>query len=194
MTPKAVTIVGFNPPISAIGIGDREYWGFNHLWRVPGYEFDVDRFDRWFELHDREEFASSPGRLTVLRGFREIPIYMQRKWKDIPASRVFPKKQIEQLTPCGFYHMSSLDWMVAYAILEGFSDIHVHGVDFGFIEGSEPLSARACLEYWFGVAHGRGIDATCDSPSLFKWWQYERRDAQYGYTPGLQIIGDGPGD
>ena len=67
-------------------------------------------------------------------------------------------------------------------------------VDFGFTEGGEPLSARACLEYWFGVAHGLGIDATCSSPSMFKWWQYECRDAQYGYTADLAIVNRGEGE
>jgi hypothetical protein len=173
------------------GFPQTEYWGFNELFNY----LRVTRFDRWFEIHSRAYLKRVNGpvwdtNLTTLRGMR-IPIYMQRKWKDIPYSRAYPKREVEALTRHGDYHMGSFDWMVAYAILRGAERIDLYGVDLGPTNATEPLSARACLEYWLGVAEGRGIDCIVHGGALFCWYQYmKKRDAQYGWDTSLRIVDD----
>ena len=190
-----VAIIGFTHRPSVPGASvvfdmmrNEEVWGFNHLFDL----WSVGRFDRWFELHDLGYLKKVEGmwadHLMKLRGIR-MPLYMQKKHKDIPASRVFPREAIEKLTPQGWYHMSSVDWMLAFAILEGFKTVHIYGVSFGVDEaGQEPLTARACLEYWIGVAQGRGMAVNVYGSHLFKWLAYEEGYAQYGYNTKIRNV------
>lgn len=169
---------------------DCEYWGFNHLQLVYGSQ----RFDRWFELHHRSELEKQTAvwrnHLTWMRGQRTLPIYMQKRHPDILTSRVFPRDKIVNAFPRGTYHMSSVDWMVAFAILSAFTHIAIYGVDFGPLDRGEPIAARAGLEYWLGLAEGRGIKTWVPAESgLFSWIAYERRDgAEYAYTRNLKVV------
>lgn len=111
-----------------------------------------------------------------------IPIYQWRRWAEITRSVVYPKATVERLVSHGGYHCGSFDWMMALAIQEGtIQDIHLYGVDLGPLDG-EPLSARTALEYWIGVAEGRGMRVTVHPPtSLFATYQLIHSHRQYGY-------------
>jgi hypothetical protein len=64
------------------------------------------------------------------------------------------------------YHACSIDWMLAHAILEGATEIRLCGVEQQHT--AEPLSSRACVEFWAGVAVGRGIAVSSADGSTFK--------------------------
>ena len=50
------------------------------------------------------------------------------------------------------------------------------------MEGGEPLSAWACLEYWIGYARGRGIRVVlAEDCNLFYNYRIVRDKRQYGY-------------
>lgn len=117
--------------------------------------------------------------------YPEVPFMVCDIWPKelLPKQQILPRELLERM-PNGKYHASSIDIMVAWATLQGAKQIGIHGVNFGPAEETgEPISARACLEYWLGYARGKGvqIDVAKDCGSLFKQFHYVRSDSFYGF-------------
>lgn len=177
-----------------------EYWGLNDL---PSYDdcAPLRCYNRWFQLHPPKYLSVHyPRGLEDLEDMwgeeRGVTLYMDRHYPDYPDSVPYPKAEVEALTVRGDYHVSSLDWMVALAVLEGWSRIVLQDVTFFTFPltlNGEPVSARACLEYWVGVAEGRGIEVVMHSfgGDLFKNVHVAvyRSDLQYGFErePALDL-------
>ena len=192
MTPKRktkVAIVGFNTTRDLAPFRNPEFeiWGFNSHPQHP------DKYDRWFQLHKRHQLTQQwrPAldiHLNWLQSKCEIPVYTTDIWRDVPTSQVFPKDRIEDAFPRGDYHCGSFDWLVSFAILERFKEIHVYGVNFA--TGGEPISARPCLEYWLGLAEGKGITTHVEGGDLFHYMHLVKSKKQYGYD-WTDLVEDG---
>lgn len=139
-----------------------EIWGLNDPPRCDD-EASIECYTRWFQLHTpaymRRHYPRGLDAMSQTWGRRRgVTLYMDRNYPEYPDSVPFPRDEVEAITPRGAYHASSFDWMLALAVLEGFSVIRLveaNFTTFPFLDG-EPISARACLEYWAGVAEGRG--------------------------------------
>jgi len=109
---------------------------------------------------------------------KNIPFYICDKWKDVPTAIIFPRDKMR------FgrynYHCGSFDWMIAFAIYKGAKEIELHGINLTF-EWGEPISARACLEYWCGYAEAKGIKITTKNCFIFHPYQMVRTNKVYGY-------------
>lgn len=82
-----------------------------------------------------------------------VPIYMQQRYPDIPASMKYPFAQvIHQFRP---YFTNHVAWMIALALTEGVTHIGLYGCHYD--SDSEYGVQRGCAEYWCGVAEGRGV-------------------------------------
>lgn len=169
-TPHTVAILGKGADHDKVtfGLEGWEYWGLNEWSYNDG---PLVQYTRWFQLHPPHYL-----RVHYPRGIedlarhwtydRGVRLYMDRYYKQYPDSEAYPKADVEALTDTGWYHASSFDWMLALAILEGFPHIKLYGCGQVTFPGlsTEPISARACLEYWIGVAEGRGIDVSVIDP------------------------------
>ena len=150
---------------------------------------------RWFQLHPRDYLVKhwQPDYWMHIMWLREecfMPVYVPdlEQWDDIPTAREYPKAEVEALTPHGDYHAGSFDWMVSLAILEEFEEIHIYGVNFG--SGGEPLSALPCLQYWLGVAEGRGIKVHVEPPTdMYSIYYLTKTKRQYGWD-WFQLVVD----
>jgi len=101
-------------------------------------------------------------------------------WPTLPDVTIFPHEILRSSQPRGAYHCSSIDWMIAYALHLGASEIFLTGVQMRNSE--EPLSAQACIEYWCGYAEGKGCRVTAASDSdLFFNYHLVRSRYVYGY-------------
>lgn len=116
----------------------------------------------------------------------DVSFHTSDRWPELDSVTnhfIFPRIFVEKRTrPRGSYHCGSFDWMVAFAIaVKSFDYIVLHGVSL-LIEGGEPISARACLEYWCGVAEGRGISVEVESDcDLFAFYHLVKSNMVYGY-------------
>ncbi len=156
-------------------------------------------FHRWFELHRRAWLLKHYGQ----RGFKEhvraldlmgIPVYVWGEpWPEISRSIEYPKEHVEAMVSHGRYHAGSFDWMLACALTlsSAFEEIHFYGADMGLFDG-EPLSGRPALEYWCGVAEGRGIPIIAHGGSLFKVLQVVQSERQYGAEDVDNILSVAP--
>lgn len=149
-----------------------EFWGLNEASKKEYGRPPLEHHQRWFQLHPPRYLEEHyPQGIDDLEFHwardRGVRLYMDEAYREYPNSEPYPKEAVEALTPRGIYHCSSMDWMLALAIHENFKRIvccGLHLVSFPVLNG-EPISGRSCLEYWSGVADGRGIELEYRGPS-----------------------------
>lgn len=149
-----------------------ELWSVNNLFE----KFPNVTFSRWYEIHVIEKRDGSYFR----RGYLNYPIYgeqsveeymrklddlgitvfMQKKWKEIKKSEVFPFEKI--MGEFGSYMGCSFAWMVAQIMQEGADEIRFFGVP---LDGNEYYYQRPSVEFLLGRAIERGIKVTNDETS-----------------------------
>lgn len=173
MKRKKLAIVGFAPSSyqkAPFHDPSWEVWGLNDLYILPG----VTRADRWFEIHLRQEVDIStrdPNHIKWLSERRDLPIYMIRKFPDIPMSIEYPLRDVvRHFADRGVgadYLTNTISFEIALAVYEkdkGINDweyIGVWGVDMAqggaYGQPSEYAEQRPSCEFWMGQAAGRGI-------------------------------------
>ncbi len=169
-----------------------EVWTLN-----DAYTLGFPRIDRVFEQHplnklhyrakhDRVVYAEDvphgyyvrpEGHLEWLQhAAKSIPVYLQQQpptdWP--PNAQRFPIEQAE--AEFGPYWASGPSYMVALAIMEGYSEIQVYGIHLATEQ--EYRDQRSNFEHMLGIARGRGIKVVMaeSSPVLKHGWRY-------GYEP-----------
>jgi hypothetical protein len=138
---------------------DFEVWGINALYLT--FPQILDYATRWFQLHRKiREPSSDPNESDVLNE-HDFPVYMAKKKDEYKNSVAYPKDEI--VAEFGSYFNSSVSWMIALAIYEGFKEIYVYGVNMASDE--EYRNQRSSCEYFLGIATGRGIKVVIPSGS-----------------------------
>lgn len=174
---KRVAIVGFAASsLHLVPWHDTtlELWGLNQ-----SYIHFERRPDRWFEIHRPEarEDVAVPSYLDDLKTIG-CPVYMIRAEAAYPTSVAYPLEDVQAglASHLRGYFTSGVSYMVALAIVEGFEEIALYGIDCA--TGTEYASQKPCLEAWLSYAAGRGIRVVIPPQSaLFK------APFLYGYEP-----------
>ncbi len=191
---RKVLIVGFAPTSrddAPFKDTSYEVWGLNDLYRL------IPRADRWFEMHSKDIVDNHPyypNHLAELQS-STIPVFMQEVRSDIPRSVRYP---IEDMTRYFFgdsipegtpdsevlyygYFNNTISYMMAIAIHEScehspIDEIHLYGVDMA--ADSEYSHQRPSVEYFIGIARGRGIKVVISPKSdlLKTIYPYEYTD------------------
>lgn len=186
--PKKMAIVGYAPTRDEAPFTNPDYevWGMNDLWAI----MPNARFDRWFDLHDEKVMKNNPRtgpqhwewlkQLPPDDGNGSgMPVYtLEDMTKDIPAAVTFPLQDLidyyKEVTFSGDYFTSTPAYMMALGIKEGFEEIAIYGIN--LLGQDEYEYQRPCMEYWVGVAMGRGIEVFIpDGSTLCK------SNFRYGY-------------
>lgn len=158
-----------------------EQWIINNVF----HEWTGLRITRWFNLHHlktlKKEYAGGLAQEIAWAWLHQkVPCYVLQSWAGaLPNERIFPRKKLAAM-PRGWYHCGSFDWMVAYAVLLGAKEISIHGVRL-CTDSGEPMSARACLEYWIGYAEAKGCKVHFHDGDLFYNYHLVRDRKAYGY-------------
>ena len=169
---KKVAIIGFaSNTLHLVPWNDPEF----ELWSMnQGYMHCARRTDRHWEMHQPEATADirDPNYLTFLQTC-PIPIYMIQQYDEYPNSIRFPIEDAIRLAGRDYF-MSSVSYMMALAIMEGFQEIHLYGINLAI--GDEYFYEKPNAEWWIGKAEGMGIKVVVpQASSLLK--QFRR----YGY-------------
>ena len=150
---------------------DAEIWGVNQLNRF------IPRADRWFQVHtnwdDKDRWAPGTDQKKWLAEC-PIPIYMTDINPNIPNSISYPYEWVMQELKVHDYFTSSIAFMVALAIAEGFKEIGIYGID--LIIGREYFFEKACVEFYLGIAQQRGIEYHLPEGCALLWQSH-----RYGY-------------
>jgi len=173
-TRSKVCIVGyaeFSRHLAWYEDPDCEIWGVNQLSRF------IPRADRWFQMHtdwnDNTKWAEGTDQAKWLREC-PIPVYMIDPDPAIPNSVHYPIERVMAELGTHDYFTSTIAFMVALAIAEGFKEIGIYGID--LIIGREYFFEKACVEFYLGIAHARGIEYHKPEGCALLWQSH-----RYGY-------------
>jgi len=129
----------------------------NHIYGVNNvYELCPDyRFERIYQLHRLSDVYKNHPSFKDDVNKLDIPVYLQNVVEDIPKSRQYPLdlilKEFKTL-----YFTNSIAYIIAHIIMENkFKRIALFGVD--CVKFHEWEFERPCIEFWLGVAIGRGF-------------------------------------
>lgn len=161
-----------------------EIWGVNFMHTKTSW---VPRFDRMFNIH-RYELLKKYGYpvwsdAEWTRDHKETRVFLADVWPDkrVARAEVFPSLSLRAY-PRGDYHCNSLDWLVAYAVYEGFEAVHLHGWNLEREGAVEQLSAARCAEYWIGFAEGRGVKViAAEDSAICGVYHLVKSNRVYGY-------------
>lgn len=149
-----MAIVGFAASSKDLAPFNDPTWeivGLNQLYR------HIPRADRWFEIHTNwNEFVVEGTDHQKWLAEAPIPVYMIERVPGIPNSVRYPIERVMNGHPD--YFTSSVAFVIALAIQEGFKEIGLWGID--LIVGDEYFYQKPCAEFWIGTAHGKGITVT----------------------------------
>ncbi len=154
---------------------EKDIWGVNRAYtRTPHisrlYFFDSPARLKHFGHPDFMQHAAD----------MDIPVWTKRHYEEIPKSQAFPIREIEDhfgLPESNF--TSTIAYMVAHAIYEGYERIIFHKMLMS--PGSiEYYCQKACLDFWCGIALGRGIQVVKD-PQSFLMSPHLWEPGLYGY-------------
>lgn len=121
-----------------------EVWGLNESC------FELPYFSKCFQIHD--DFRKYAFHIKELQKCKK-PIIMRDKFNDIPMSEKLPLDDL--VKKYGEMFSSTMDYMMATAIEEGFEKISLYGMD--MVIGSEYSYQRPTFLYFIGLARGQGI-------------------------------------
>lgn len=172
-------MLGTSNTLKEAPFGDKsfEFWALNDMYAM----IPTDNITRWFDIHLRHRIDVYHARVSGKNHIEElkaltIPIYMQEQHDDIPTSVKYPLE--EMIKHFGRdYFQSTLDFMIALALHEGFNEIHIYGVNMAVNE--EYAYQRPSMTYWLGRAEGMGVKIVlpegCDILKQYFRYGYEEQ-------------------
>lgn len=157
---KTVALVGFasdSRELAPYDDLDVDIWTLNKAHLEPW----MKRFDMYFQIHTLEYLKNGIGLSESDRAHWEwltephdFFIVTQKKFDEIPASIEFPLEEAKMRF--GDFYTSSLAYMMAFAIMEGYERIELYG--FNLAANAEYRYQRDSGEYFIGLAEGMGIE------------------------------------
>ena len=159
-TRVAIVGSGYTRDLCPFQDRDLEVWGINE-----GY-LNMPRWDKWFQIHSWDEIENNrkdPEHLAKLQAMK-CPIYMQQHHDQIPNSVEYPLN--EMLEEFGEIFSSTLDYMMAMAIMGGYKEIELYGIE--LVSNTEYTVQRPTFYYFMAVAKERGIKVVIPEQSKLK--------------------------
>jgi hypothetical protein len=168
---KKIAIVGFTGSRNEAPWGEDgwDIWPCNNLWK-----FIPDTWTALFDLHDDDTIKSDEDHEKFLRGetvkkadgtetsLNGRPVFVWKPRPEWPTSVAFPREaMLDGLAQMGVpaYFTNSISWLVAFALMQNPTDLHIYGVDMaqGGDSDSEYASQRPSCEFFLGLAAGAGV-------------------------------------
>jgi len=122
-----------------------------------------------------------------------VPVVTSRAHEDFPALVEFPLEDV--LNNLGHdYFNNTGAYAVAFAIHTGATQISLFGMDYTYPNVHDAEKGRACVEFWLGQAHARGIDINLPKQTTLMDSMYPQAARLYGYDTvdvGLDVQEDG---
>jgi len=127
------------------------------------------------------------GEIVARINAMKVPLIAPFRYEDIPLSQAFPLKECVELlgTP---YFSNTIAYMIAFAIMARAKEIDIYGVNQA--SSSEYFHEKAGVEYWVGMAIGRGIEVRIhgNKSQLLKSKPQFGGELLYGYNQTFQEI------
>lgn len=158
-----------------------ETWAINALGDVFGADLIFHMDDvRIQEIRAAAKPKSNIAAMLKWLKTSKTPIMTSRLHPDYPALVEFPLEDV--LNKLGHdYFNSTAAWAIAYAIFKGASIISPFGMDFTYQNVHDAEKGRACVEFWLGQAHARGIKINLPATTTLMDANMPQSARLYGY-------------
>ena len=163
--------------------GEFAIFSINNGWNASRDSLGRLRCDCWWEMHQWTKDARGPdaGRDIQDRfdmqwiDSCQVPIYLVEPYPDNPNAGVWPFAYYA--SKYRSYWTCTFAYQVATAIEEGFSEIHLFGLQLLLGTKREATVESSCLNYWLGLAEGRGVKVVIHGDQAFL---LEHQGLRYG--------------
>tara|TARA_R110002094_G_scaffold157781_2_gene144036 strand:+ start:3669 stop:4403 length:735 start_codon:yes stop_codon:yes gene_type:complete len=147
-----VALVGGSPSYVNAPYDDEAF----EIW-VHGNQMDRhegNRVSRIFEIHEDLSEHGNVDRYVQWLLDKNIPLVVGRKFPIKDHVRVFPFDRANALM--GQHLTSTPAYMMALALLEGFTEIHIYGIDMA-VDDHEYFYQRPSMYAWIAYAKAKGV-------------------------------------
>lgn len=183
--------------IVAMGASHRSYTGLasNHgnrrrlvdqVWAINAMG-TVIQHDLLFHMDDckvqESRAAADPqGNIAgMVEWLKSHPRFITSKvYDDYPGAESFPLQDAVDAF-CMAYFNSTVAYAFVYALLQGFTEIHLYGCDYSYPDSHHAEKGRACLEFWMGIACARGVAVNIAADSTLMDTSAPIEERIYGY-------------
>lgn len=158
-----------------------ETWGINAL----GDVFACDLIFHMDDVRIQEIRAAAAPRSNIAAMVRWLkcsptPVMTSRAHEGYPALVEFPLEDV--LNHLGHdYFNNTAAYAVAFAIHIGATKISLFGLDYTYPNVHDAEKGRACVEFWLGQAHARGIQIFLPKTTTLLDSMYPAASRLYGY-------------
>jgi hypothetical protein len=147
---KRINIMGAAPGWEDTPVNEGEIWAVNDCHQRRNdvdLAIDVHRHClKPTEAHDKKS-------LRILKE-NGTAMYCQDKIKGYPNIKKYPLEEIKKEFDTDYFG-SGIDYIIALAIYEGATEIHLYGIIMA--RGKEYSHQKPSVEFWLGMAKGRGV-------------------------------------
>lgn len=158
-----------------------EVWAINALGNV----FDADLVFHMDDIRIQEIRAAAAPASNIAAMVKwikhsRVPVVTSRAHPEYPALVEFPLEDV--LNHLGHdYFNSTAAYAIAFAIHTGATEISLFGMDYTYDNVHHAEKGRACVEFWCGQAHARGIRIHLPKSTSLMDANCSRADRLYGY-------------
>lgn len=158
-----------------------EVWAINALGDLFACDMVFHMDDvRIQEIRAAARPASNIARMLDWIKVSKVPVVTSRPHPDYPATCAFPL--VDVLNHLGHdYFNSTAAYAVAYAVHIGATKISCFGMDYTRENVHQAEKGRACVEFWLGQAHARGIELGLPNQSTLMDSNCPQAARLYGY-------------
>ncbi len=158
-----------------------ETWAINALGNVFNCDLVFHMDDvRIQEIRSAANPASNIAAMLKWIKTSKVPVVTSRSHPDYPALVEFPLEDV--LNNLGHdYFNSTAAYAIAFAIHTGATKISCFGMDFTYPNQHQAEKGRACVEFWLGQAHARGIEIGLPPNSTLMDSNCPKAARLYGY-------------
>jgi len=129
-----------------------EYWGCNNIYKVR-------EVDRLFIMHNIYDIQFNQDKDLIKDvNKKDLPVYTLGKYEELKNNIAYPMEEIIKKFGISYF-LNSISYILPLTIMQKPKNIILFGVDMSFGAKIEYMKKeKACLEFWIGVAIGRGIN------------------------------------
>lgn len=169
---------------------DHTVYCLNDYVRYEKYQIKPDVLFIMDVLDEKPQIVSGQDNLgDIVKRINDmgVPLVAPFKYAEIPKSEAFPLH--ECVREFGMpYFSNTIAYMIAYALLKGAKEIDIYGVNQA--SSSEYFYEKAGVEFWLGIAIGRGVKVTINGMKSELLTNKQRFGGHilYGYNQTYQDI------
>jgi hypothetical protein len=171
--PKTVILVGMIEPYTDPVDDDTEIWVINRAYTQQ----TNPKADKIYFFDSVNAF--SDGFIDGINDAK-IPAITRRRYEEIPLSEPYPYDEVVEYFNGIEYFACTASYMIPHAVMLGAETIRLHGM-YWTHDSTEYVHHKPCMEFWIGVAMGRGVHMIIDGDTQL-CRPYPWSSKKYGYV------------